>query len=133
MPLLLELPFKHKGVMCAPFIGPVTLEKYLDDGQVEQVICGGENYDGARPCHFDWVIKDGKRYRIPIKQVQSEMALKAGLNHPGKPVRFHLTDHFGLEIPECERYVPHYRPHCEKCSGKLTCNGCGDCGKCSMK
>ena len=55
IPILLDLPFKHKGVMCAPFIGPVSLEKYLPDGQIEQVSCGGENYDGARPCHFDWV------------------------------------------------------------------------------
>ena len=30
IPLLLELPFKHKGVMCAPFIGSVSLAKYLE-------------------------------------------------------------------------------------------------------
>jgi len=156
IPLLLELPFKHKGVMCAPFIGPVSLRDYLPHGQIEQVICGGENYDGARPCHFDWVkslrsecvehqvrfcfletgttfMKDGKIYRIPSKKVQSEMALKSGMNYEGKALRFHLTDRFGLEIPEAERYAPHYRPHCEKCSGKMTCNGCGDCGRCTVK
>ena len=155
MPLLLDLPFKHKGVMCAPFVGPVSLAKYLDSGQVEQVVCGGENYDGSRPCHFDWVktlhhecverdirfcfletgtvfVKDGRRYRLPSKQLQSEMALKAGLNHPGRQIRFHLTDRFGLEIPKEEMYVPHYRAGCEKCSGKLTCNGCSDCGKCAQ-
>ncbi|MGM9976930.1 MAG: DUF5131 family protein [Bulleidia sp.] len=22
---------------------------------IEQVICGGENYDGQRPCHYQWV------------------------------------------------------------------------------
>lgn len=55
MPLLLELPFKHKGVMTAPLIGPVEISDYLATGQVEQVISGGENYDGARPCNFDWV------------------------------------------------------------------------------
>ena len=55
IPILLSLPFKHKGIMCAPFIGPVSIEKYLGAGQIEQVICGGENYDGARPCSFDWV------------------------------------------------------------------------------
>ncbi|NTW72167.1 MAG: DUF5131 family protein, partial [Eubacteriaceae bacterium] len=87
IPILLELPFKHKGIMCAPFIGAVSIEKYLSGGQIEQVICGGENYDGARPCDFDWVknlqkecvshditfcfietgtkfIKDGKLYHI---------------------------------------------------------------------
>ena len=85
IPILFDLPFKHKGIMCAPFIGPVSIRQYLSAGQIEQVICGGENYDGARPCNFDWVkslrqecvdanvtfcfietgtvfIKDGKRY-----------------------------------------------------------------------
>lgn len=52
VPILLELPFKHKGVMCAPFIGRISLDKYLQSGQIEQVVCGGENYDGARPCNY---------------------------------------------------------------------------------
>lgn len=156
MPILLDLPFKHKGVMCAPFVGPVTLERYLNDGQVEQVVCGGENYDGSRPCHYDWVkrlseeckrrdirfcfletgtmfVKGGKCYRISSKQVQSEMALKAGLNHVGRPIVFNLTDPLGLPIPVEARYVPTYQKHCEKCSGKLTCNGCGNCAKCAWK
>ena len=55
LPILLNTPAKHKGVMCAPFIGPVSLEPYLATGQIEQVICGGENYGGSRPCHFEWV------------------------------------------------------------------------------
>lgn len=86
--------------MCAPFIGPVTIEPYLKSGQIQQVICGGENYDGARPCNFDWVkqlraecvshnvtfcfietgtvfIKDGKRYHLPDKRIQSIMAQPA--------------------------------------------------------
>ena len=41
--------------MCAPFIGPISIEKYLQSGQIERVVCGGENYDGSRPCNFDWV------------------------------------------------------------------------------
>lgn len=55
IPLLLELPFKHKGIMAAPFIGEVSIAGYLASGQIEQVIAGGENYDGSRPCLFDWV------------------------------------------------------------------------------
>lgn len=153
IPILLELPFKHKGIMCAPFIGAVSIEKYLDDGQIEQVICGGENYDGARPCRFDWVqdlryecvahnvtfcfietgtvfIKDGKRYHIPKKTVQAEMAYKSGMNSVGKPIEWKLTDRWGLLIPENELYVPQYRSNCSKCGSKLICNGCSDCGKC---
>ena len=37
IPLLLELPFRHKGLNCAPLLGPVSVGKYLDSGQIEQV------------------------------------------------------------------------------------------------
>lgn len=153
IPILKELPFKHKGIMCAPFIGAVSIEKYLGDGQIEQVVCGGENYGGSRPCDFDWVrslhdecvrhdvtfcfietgtvfIKDGKRYHIPKKQIQSEMAYKSGMNYAGRPIKWTLTDRFGSVIPEEELYVPHYREGCKRCGSKPICNGCSDCGKC---
>ena len=159
IPILLKLPFKHKGIMCAPFIGAVSIEKYLGDGQIEQVICGGENYGGARPCNFDWVkslraecvshditfcfietgtafIKDGKHYHLPKKQIQSEMAYKSGMNYVGRPIEWKLTDCFGMEIPfgigipKEDLYVPHYRQNCEHCGSRLICNGCSDCGGC---
>ncbi len=153
IPILFSLPFKHKGVMCAPFIGEISLEKYLQKGIIEKVICGGENYDGSRPCNFEWVkklraecekhnitfcfietgtnfIKDGKKYFLPRKSVQSEMAFKSGMNFVGKPIEFKLTDEFGNEIPTEQLYVPHYRKNCDKCASRLICNGCSDCGKC---
>ena len=43
--------------MAAPLIGPVDIEKYLTAGQIEQVLCGGENYDGSRLCRYEWVKK----------------------------------------------------------------------------
>lgn len=55
MPILLNLPFQHKGVMCAPLIGPISIDSYLDSGHIERVVAGGENYAGSRPCDFDWV------------------------------------------------------------------------------
>lgn len=153
IPILLDLPFKHKGIMCAPFIGAVSVGKYLDSGQIEQVVCGGENYDGARPCDFDWVknlrsecvsrnitfcfietgtafMKDGKRYILPKKQIQSKMAFKSGMNFLGKPIQWRLTDRFRNVIPENELYVPHYGNSCAMCGSKPICNGCSDCGKC---
>lgn len=153
IPLLLELPFKHKGIMAAPFIGELHIEEYLKSGQIEQVIAGGENYDGARICNYDWVIslrsecvkhnvtfcfietgtnfqKDGKVYHMPNKRVQSEMAYKSGMSYVGKTIEFLLTDSLGQEIDDNDRYVPKYRPHCSTCSSKLICNGCSDCGKC---
>ena len=153
IPILFDLPFKHKGIMCAPFIGPVSIRQYLSAGQIEQVICGGENYDGARPCNFDWVkslrqecvdanvtfcfieigtvfIKDGRRYHLPSKQLQSRMAYKSGMNFQGRPIHFDLVDDWGYPIPQEDLYVPHFRTNCETCGSKLICNGCSDCGKC---
>ena len=54
LPILLSLPFKHKGVMTAPFIGPISLTPYLESGQIEQVVAGGENYDGKRVLKYEW-------------------------------------------------------------------------------
>ena len=155
IPILLDLPFKHKGIMCAPFIGEVSIKKYLSAGQIEQVICGGENYDGSRPCDFDWVkslrqecakydvtfcfietgtrfIKDGREYYIPDKSVQSKQAFRSGMNYQGKPMKFMLFDNWGNPIPEEELYVPHYRESCRECGSRLICNGCSDCGKCGQ-
>ncbi len=156
IPILLSLPFKHKGIMCAPLIGSVTIEKYLKYGQIEQIVCGGENYDGARPCDFDWVktlrreceehnvtfcfietgtmfVKDGKKYYIPKKSVQSEMAYKSGMSYMGKPMEFKLTDKYGREIPKSELYLPYFGEQCQKCGSKPICNGCSNCGKCKPK
>ncbi len=153
IPILLELPFKHKGIMCAPFIGEVSIEKYLDYGQIEQVVCGGENYDGARPCDFDWVkklyseckshgvtfdfietgtifVKDGKTYHIPNKRLQSEMAHKSGMNFKGRPINFRLTDNMGLELLPKDIYEPYFSDNCNCCGSRNICNGCSKCGKC---
>ena len=157
IPLLFQLPFKHKGIMTAPLIGAIDIEQYLQSGIIEQVLCGGENYDGSRPCHYDWVrqlseqcrkydvtfdfietgsvfIKDGKTYHLPDKQLQAQQAFRSGLSHLGKPMQFHLVDDWGYEIPEENLYKPHYHPvTCRECGSRMTCNGCSDCGKCDSK
>ena len=55
IPVLLDLPFKHKGIMCAPLLSEIHIEEYLSD-KIEQIIVGGENYNGSRPCHYEWVM-----------------------------------------------------------------------------
>lgn len=152
IPLLLQLPFKHKGIMCAPFLGPISISKYLSFGGIEQVICGGENYGGSRYCNFEWVkqlhsecvlanvtfcfietgsnfIKDGRQYKIPQKTRQSVMAFKSAMNFVGKPIKFYLETKEG-PVLENNLYRPHYRENCRECSARLICNGCSDCGKC---
>ena len=152
IPILLSLPFKHKGIMAAPFIGPVSVERYLESGQIEQVLCDGESYDGARPCHYAWVkslhdecarhnitfvfcstgnrfVKDGKEYRV-AKGLQSEQAHKSGLSFQGKKMEFLLTDEFGNPLNEEELYHPYFGKKCQKCGMRIICNGCTRCGKC---
>ncbi len=152
IPILLDLPFKHKGVMCAPFIGEISLRRYLETGQIEQVLCDGENYGGARPCRFEWVralrqecednnvtfvfcgtgrcfVKDGKTYHLE-GSIQSRQARKSNLSFQGKPIRFDLYDAWGLPIPETDRYKPSFRLRCETCGMQMICNGCSNCGRC---
>ena len=87
LPILLNLPIKHKFVFVAPILEDVSLSEYLSTGKIEQVSVGGESYAGARTCDFDWVrhiyedcvrvgvafdfhqtgsnfVKDGRRYKI---------------------------------------------------------------------
>lgn len=151
IPILLRLPFKHKGVMCAPMIGSVDLAPYLADGQIEQVLCGGENYDGARPCRFEWVqalhaacaaqrvqfcffetgtvfVKDGRTYRMPDKRTQSVMAGRSGMSLRGRDIVYRL-ELPGSLLPT-EPYAPQWRRRCEDCGTRIICNGCGQCGKC---
>lgn len=153
IPILLELPFKHKGIMCAPFIGPVSIKKFLHAGQIEQVLCDTESYDGARPCHYEWVkalhdecreynitfvfcslgscfVKDGKAYRVHSGKLRSEQAARSGLSFQGKPIEFKLTDTWGFAIPEESLYQPYFGAQCNCCGMMLACNGCSRCGKC---
>ena len=153
IPLLLELPFRHKGLHCAPLLGPVSIGRYLDSGQIEQVACGGENYGGMRPCDYEWVkalreecvsrditfcfmetgtvfIKDGKKNTIRSKQQQNLLAVRSGMTCQGRAIQFRLKDRFGNPIPEEDLYVPHFVKKCEECSFRILCNGCSDCGSC---
>lgn len=57
IPYLLSLPCKHIWISLKPLIGEITLEKYLKSGKIETVLCGGENYAGERPLHYEWVKK----------------------------------------------------------------------------
>ncbi len=121
IPILLSLPLKHRGVVCAPFLEEIHIEKYLETGKIDDVYCGGENYDGARPCDFEWVkvlrgecvfsgvnfhyhetgthfIKDGKMYHLPNKKVQKQMAERSKMSYHAKPTEYKLYDKMGLPI-----------------------------------
>lgn len=153
IPIFMKVPAKHKGVMVAPFIGEVSLLKYLNLGNIEQVICGGENYNGSRICNFEWVkklaneckeasvnfsfietgtyfVKDKKLYIINNKKTQSIMAYKANLNFVIKDIKYQLYNKYGDLLLKEDLYIPFYKESCNTCGSKLICNGYSNCGKC---
>lgn len=134
IPILLKLKAKRKTIMCAPMIGPITLDKYLKTNQIERVLIDGENYDGNRILDYNWVlniyneclkynvkldfigtgnyfVKDNKTYNI-IKAYQHVMALRSGFQIPK------ITT--GLKL----------QPKCKTCKRRNSCNGCTWCMKC---
>ena len=134
IPILLDLDVERKVIMCAPMIEEITLEKYLSTGKIMQVIVDGENYDGNRPLHYEWVkklydeckkynvlfdfvgtgnyfVKNGKTYHV-IKAYQGVMARRSHLQIPLKDYNLKL------------------QPKCKTCKRNMSCNGCTWCMKC---
>ncbi len=157
IPILLDLPFKHKGIMVAPFIGEISLQKYLKSGQIENVWCGGENYDGARPLYQSWVvklsqecrendvsfaffetgnifIKNGEKFKIFDKTEQMKRAFSENLNYESKKTQiFDIFKNFQTQksLFDFDMTTPKFfKEHCNFCVMKKYCAGCSRCGKC---
>lgn len=160
VPILLSLPFKHKGIMVAPFVGEVSIAKYLACGKIERVVAGGENYDGARVLKCEWVEKlyrecveadttfclietgtrferNGKIYTMPDKKLQSKMAFKSGFYYEGRKAEYRLVypprqAEFDFDVPS-KKYTPFFGAQCAECASRPICNGCSKCGICGLK
>lgn len=105
LPVLLELPIRHKHIIHEPMLGAVDISRYLESGQIAHVSCGGESGADARLCRYEWILsvraqcmrygvpftfrqtgarfeKDGKIYQIP-REKQLSQAKKAGIDTGG--------------------------------------------------
>jgi protein gp37 len=159
IPILLDLPFLHKGIMIAPFIGKISISKYLQTGQIENVWAGGENYNGARPLFYNWVksvseeckqhdvsfsffetgnifIKDNKKIVFTNKTEQSKFAYLQNLNYESsKKQEFNIIKpekYFQVSLfDDKAENPPYFKEHCQYCLQKKWCVGCSNCGKCS--
>ena len=158
IPILLDLPFKHKGVLVAPFIEEVSLEKYLQSQKIENVWCGGENYDGARPLYYSWVaklsrecrendvsfsffetgnifVKNGEKFKISDKIEQMKRAFSENLNYESKkPQIFNISEDLQIQknlFDFAEVPPKFFKEHCNFCAMKKHCAGCSRCGKCT--
>lgn len=119
LPIMLNLPIKHREVICEPMLGEINMEKYLGTGVIEHVTCGGESGNNARTCDFRWIqkvrrecircgvpftfkqtgalfVKDGKVYHIDRK-LQMPQAKKSGYNYiPG----IGMAERIVYQLPE---------------------------------
>ena len=103
LPIFLNLPIKHKSIICEPLLGRIDIRNFLKSKAISSVICGGESGENARECDFGWVLflmeqcvesgtafhfkqtganfKKGDRiYRIDRKD-QMTQAAKAGVDY----------------------------------------------------
>ena len=68
LPLYMNLPIKHKAIICEPLLGPIDFHGWLapsayaaspingDAQRCEQVTVGGESGSEARVCDYAWVL-----------------------------------------------------------------------------
>lgn len=147
-----NIPAEHKGLCCAPLLGSLYVAPALRSGQVECVSAGGENYEGPRPCMYEWFrdlaiqcrsygtrfcmyecgslyIRNGRVELWPLKSDQSAVSYFARLSYKGTEPKYVLKDpKTGADVvPPEKRYNVN---HCAFCANRMLCNGCLDCGKC---
>lgn len=105
MPVFLSVPIRHKGIIHEPMLEAIDIEPYLKNGQIEQVICGGESGDSARLCDYAWILhireqcvkyhvsfwfkqtgahfKKGSKVYYLDRKIQMSQAKKAGIDYAG--------------------------------------------------
>ncbi len=67
LPYLIDIKAKKKYIFLAPLLEYVCLNEYLQAGCIDMVSVGGESYENARTCDFNWVKKiktDCDRYGV---------------------------------------------------------------------
>lgn len=55
LPIFLECPIKHRYIFASPLLEDIDFSKYVNTGKIELISVGGESYENARICDFDWV------------------------------------------------------------------------------
>ncbi len=66
---LLDLPVKRRYIFLSPLLEYIPLNEFLETGLIDMVSVGGESYENARLCDFDWVKRikeDCDKYGVPF-------------------------------------------------------------------
>ena len=134
LPILLDIPAKHRGAMAAPLIGPLSIGRWLDTGLIEEILADGENYDGARPLRYEWVKSlyeecASRKIRFTFFGIGSEFIMNGRVYHVPKAYQHAEAQRSGLQYPPLGREV-RLQPRCAKCPRRFYCSGCTWCGRC---
>lgn len=57
LPILLSIKSYRKYILASPLLEEIDLGLFLSSGRIDMVSVGGESYENARECNFDWIIK----------------------------------------------------------------------------
>ncbi|MCM1052781.1 MAG: phage Gp37/Gp68 family protein [Ruminococcus sp.] len=55
IPILLNIKAKKKYVFASPILEDIDFSRFLKSGQIDMISVGGESYENARLCDFNWV------------------------------------------------------------------------------
>lgn len=111
IPVLLNLPIKHMGIVIQPMLEQMNIAPYLSSGLIERVTVGGESYVGwdgiARELNLEWVKdiqKQCTEYDVPFKFSQTGTRLKVDNNKiitvMKKSDEAGLAQFYGFDIEE---------------------------------
>lgn len=67
IPHLLQLPVRHRFVVCEPLLGPITLQRWLE--AIEWVIIGVETGRRRRPANIEWIadlVLECRQAKVPV-------------------------------------------------------------------
>lgn len=111
VPILLDLPIKHKGIIIKPMLEQIDIRPYLSSGFIEHVIVGGDSYTGydgvAKELDLKWV-KDIQQqcieYDVPFNFHNTGTRLKVDdrkiITVMKKTDEYGLAQFYGFNIEE---------------------------------
>lgn len=109
LPFFLKAPIAHRILVAEPFLEPIQIHNYLKNGEIEQVLCGGESGDDARPLHYEWVLN----LREQCMQTETRFSFRqTGAVFIMKGKTYHIDRKFQLEQANKANldYIPVHLP-----------------------
>jgi hypothetical protein len=121
--------------MCAPLLSEIHIEQYLAEGFIMNVNCGGENYGGSRPCHYEWVASLSKQCTATRTKftfietgsnfIKDGVKISTGSNKTqqsiyARSLELNVLEEGTLYAPI---FQPRYKEQCKKCGNQPICMG----------